>query len=41
MTTEIAEILNDSKSQLKLSVFENDVYRLKPGQLVRFNIRGK
>ncbi|VBB48291.1 putative Membrane-fusion protein [uncultured Paludibacter sp.] len=40
MTTEIAEIVNVNQTQLTLSVFENDVYRLKPGQIVRFNVAG-
>ena len=40
ISTEIAEIVDVKQAQLKLSVFENDVYKLKAGQAVRFNVAG-
>jgi cobalt-zinc-cadmium efflux system membrane fusion protein len=36
----LAEIVDISQLQLKLSVFEKDVYQLKPGQRVRFRSLG-
>lgn len=40
MTNEIAEVVNTNKLQLKLSIFEIDIPKIKEGQRVRFNISG-
>jgi cobalt-zinc-cadmium efflux system membrane fusion protein len=37
----LAEIIDVNQLQLKLSVFENDINKLKPGQSIRFNSLGE
>jgi cobalt-zinc-cadmium efflux system membrane fusion protein len=38
---DLVEIIDVSQLQLQLSVFENDIGKLRPGQNVRFNILGE